>query len=157
MGSGEDFRGSVKMIHQSLVVLFVFVTIIGGFLIYLAVDPGFSTFKEKKVIEYTNVAEVDEDLIVDGIHVRTGLIDDVGLMEVVYNCTICHSSKLVIQNRMSKERWAATIDWMQATQGLADLGKNEEIIINYLVKNYPPLHIGRRMALTNIEWYELEQ
>lgn len=154
--SGEDFRGSVKMIHQSLVVFFAFVAIISGFLIYLAVDPGFSAFKEKKVLEYANRTEVDEDLIVDGIHVRTGLIADDGLMEVVYNCTICHSAKLVIQNRMNKERWAATIDWMQATQNLADLGKNEEIIINYLVKNYPPRHIGRRMALTDIEWYELE-
>lgn len=156
MGSGEDFRGSVKLIHQSLVAFFAVVSIITCFLIYLAVDPGFSIFKENKAVEFTSIVEVDEDLIVDGIHIRTGLIDDEGLMEVVYNCTNCHSAKLVMQNRMSKERWAATIDWMQETQNLADLGKNEEIIINYLVKNYPPRHIGRRMALTDIEWYELE-
>jgi hypothetical protein len=45
---------------------------------------------------------------------------------------------------------------MQETQNLWDLGKNQEIIVNYLVKNYPPVAKGRRMALSEIEWYELE-
>ena len=58
---------------------------------------------------------------------------------------------------MNKERWAATIDWMQETQNLADLGLNEEIIINYLVKNYPPSKKGRRQALASIDWYELDE
>ena len=57
---------------------------------------------------------------------------------------------------MNEERWAATIDWMQETQNLWDLGKNEQIIIDYLVKNYPPKKIGRRQILTGVEWYELD-
>ena len=57
---------------------------------------------------------------------------------------------------MSKERWNATIRWMQETQNLWDLGDNQEIIVNYLVTNYPVEDKGRRASLTNIEWYELE-
>ena len=78
------------------------------------------------------------------------------VMTVVNNCTNCHSAKLVIQNRMNKERWLATIKWMQETQGLWDLRDNQEIIVNYLVTNYPPIEKGRRENLTNIEWYEIE-
>lgn len=107
--------------------------------------------------EYLTIAiEEDEDKIENGIHIRTGFIDDKGLMETINNCTNCHSSKLVIQNRMSKERWTQTIRWMQKTQGLWDLGGNEEIIVNYLAKNYAPTKKGRRENLTNINWYQLE-
>ena len=77
-------------------------------------------------------------------------------MIVVNNCTNCHSAKLVIQNRMNKERWNATIKWMQETQNLWDLGGNQEIIVNYLVSNYPPEEKGRRMNLSNIDWYALK-
>jgi len=78
------------------------------------------------------------------------------LMTVVNNCTNCHSAKLVTQNRMTAERWNTTIKWMQETQNLWDLGKNQEVIVSYLVKNYPPKSKGRRMVLTDIDWYELE-
>lgn len=93
--------------------------------------------------------------IVDGIHQPTGLKDDEGLMTVVAHCTACHSAQLVIQNRMNRERWNATIRWMQETQNLWDLGDNQEVIVNYLVKNYPVSVKGRREKLENIEWYEL--
>ena len=56
---------------------------------------------------------------------------------------------------MSEERWNATIRWMQETQNLWDLGPNQEIIVNYLVTNYPVEDKGRRENLTNIEWYDL--
>lgn len=92
---------------------------------------------------------------VDGIHIRTGLKDGEGLMTVIANCTACHSAQLVIQNRMNKERWDATIRWMQETQNLWDLGDNQEVIVNYLVKNYPVTGKGRRGNLQDIEWYEL--
>ncbi len=106
---------------------------------------------------YQNIPSDDDfDKIENGIHLRTGLIAADGLTEVVNNCTTCHSAQLVTQNRMSRERWVATIRWMQKTQNLWDLGANEEIIINYLVTNYPPLKKGRRAALTDIEWYALE-
>jgi malonyl CoA-acyl carrier protein transacylase len=100
--------------------------------------------------------EEDFDKIENGIHVRTGLVDAVGLMTVVNNCTNCHSAKLVTQNRMNKERWVSTIRWMQETQNLWDLGPNEEVIVNYLVTNYPPSKKGRRENLIDIEWYDLK-
>ena len=56
---------------------------------------------------------------------------------------------------MTAERWDETIKWMQETQNLWDLGENQEVIVNYLVTNYPPKKSsGRRANLTNIEWYE---
>ena len=157
MNTNDEFRKNVKIIHRSLVTLFGFVGIVTCLVVYIVIDPDFSLFKSGDALEYAVVEEVDEDKIENGIHVRTGLIDDEGLMAVVYNCTNCHSAKIVIQNRMNKERWAATIDWMQETQNLADLGLNEEIIIKYLVKNYPPSKKGRRQALASIDWYELEE
>ncbi len=37
------------------------------------------------------------------------------------------------------------------------LGENQEIIVNYLATNYPPNKGGgRRAALIDIAWYELE-
>ncbi len=56
---------------------------------------------------------------------------------------------------MNATRWNATIKWMQETQNLGDLGENQEVIVNYLVTNYPPKEIGRRENLNNIDWYEL--
>ena len=103
------------------------------------------------------LADQDPNRIENGIHVRTGLIEDEGLITVVTHCTACHSAQLVTQNRMNKERWNATIRWMQETQNLWDLGENQEIIVNYLVKNYPPEEKGRRENLKNIEWYDLKK
>jgi len=95
--------------------------------------------------------------IENGIHVRTGLKEGEGLMTVVAHCTACHSAQLIIQNRMNKERWNATIRWMQETQNLWPLGENQEVIVNYLVKNYPVYSKGRRENLQNVEWYELSE
>lgn len=106
--------------------------------------------------EYTVPADGDPNRIENGIHVRTGLVAAPGLQETVNNCTSCHSAKLVMQNRMSAERWHATIRWMQETQNLWPLGENEAIIVDYLVTNYPPTQKGRRETLANVEWYELK-
>ena len=101
--------------------------------------------------------EDDFDKIENGIHVRTGFVEGEGLMTVVNNCTNCHSAKLVTQNRMNEEGWRATIVWMQETQNLWDLGKNEDIIVDYLATYYAPQKKGRRQNLANIEWYVLEE
>lgn len=159
MKEPQDFHKTVKAVHRTMTSVFLFFGVLVILLVLVMVDPSFSLFRGEKAGDYAVaevVQEVDENLIENGIHVRTGLIVDEGYMEVVNNCTACHSAKLVTQNRMNAERWAATIDWMQETQNLWDLGRNEEIIINYLVKNYPQIKIGRRALLTNIEWYELE-
>ena len=133
-------------------VLFL-LSIASVLLIVLSIDPQLSFLDS----EESAIVAIDENRIENGIHVRTGLKEAEGFMTVVNNCTNCHSAKLVIQNRMNKERWNATIQWMQETQNLSDLGKNQEIIVNYLVANYPPVEKGRREALSNIEWYELEK
>ena len=152
------FKQQVKSIYKVLLSFMVFVGVITIAIVFLVSDPTLSLFKKSAPESEYVIApiELDEDRIENGIHVSTGLIEADGLMEVVYNCTNCHSSKLVIQNRMNKERWIGTIRWMQETQNLADLGKNEEIIVNYLVTNYPPTAKGRREVLSNIEWYPLK-
>lgn len=154
----QDFRESVKKIYRAMLLVMVVFGIVTSFLVYAMIDPTFSIFHQNnEVVDYTVVNEDENwDKIENGIHVRTGLIEAEGLMETVNNCTNCHSAKLVTQNRMDAARWAATIDWMQETQNLWDLGGNEEIIINYLVTNYPVKKKGRRVTLENIEWYDLE-
>jgi hypothetical protein len=49
------------------------------------------------------------------------------------------------------------IRWMQATQGLWDLGKNEPIVLDYLAKYYAPEDVGRRanIDVAEVEWFIL--
>lgn len=155
MNDQEAFREQVKQVYRMFLRLFALLIIVGSGLVYYLINPNLFDSNSKPEIAMVPI-ELDENRIENGIHVRTGLIDAEGLMLVVNNCTNCHSAKLVIQNRMNAERWNATIKWMQETQNLWDLGGNQEVIVNYLVKNYPPIAKGRRMALTDIEWYKLE-
>ncbi len=103
-------------------------------------------------------SEEAEDQVIDGVHVQTGLIYAEGFELVRGTCTACHSAKLVTQNRATREGWEEMIRWMQAKQGLWDLGVNEPIILNYLATNYAPEEIGRRanIDVEAIEWYVLE-
>ena len=156
MTKETTFRQQVKKIHQLLMILFVLFVIAGGGLVYYVNNPDAFDFSSKSETIVAVPIEDDYNRIENGIHVRTGLVEAEGLMTVVNNCTNCHSSKLVTQNRMNAERWNATIKWMQETQNLWDLGGNQEIIVNYLVTNYPPIAKGRRMVLKDIDWYELE-
>lgn len=156
MGRESSFRAQVRSIYRLLSVIFTLCVLTGGGLILLVLKPYSSNMDSAAYEDVIPEEEVvNDNLIENGIHVRTGLVEAEGLMEVVNNCTPCHSAKLVIQNRMNRERWNATIRWMQETQNLWDLGKNQEIIVNYLVTNYPPKKKGRREILTDIEWYEL--
>ncbi|MGP1994025.1 monoheme cytochrome C [Zobellia laminariae] len=151
----KDFRSFYKVLIIACASIGVFVVA----LMYLMKNPDVSIFKSSEPnseIVAVPVEEDDFDKVENGIHVRTGFVEAPGMMETVQNCTNCHSAKLVIQNRMNKERWKSTIKWMQETQNLWDLGKNEDIIIDYLVTNYPPQKKGRREVLSNIDWYELK-
>lgn len=154
MDKENTFSNQVKSLHQTLFMLLMLFIVASGGLLYYANNPDVFSNTSQDIVSVPEIE--DEDRIENGIHVRTGLVDAEGLMVVVNNCTNCHSAKLVTQNRMTKEIWNATIKWMQETQNLWDLGGNQEIIVNYLVTNYPPKSKGRRMSLTNIEWYELE-
>jgi hypothetical protein len=163
MENQDKLENSFKQIRHLSFVIVCFFMAIATIIIYVWIDPGLSSFKSDKqknnAAEYVTIPEAEDtdyDKIENGVHVRTGFVDADGLMLVVNNCTNCHSAKLVTQNRMSKERWLATIRWMQETQNLWDLGKNEEAIVNYLATNYAPTKKGRRQALEDIEWYNLE-
>ncbi|MBN3519091.1 hypothetical protein JYB62_03670 [Algoriphagus lutimaris] len=95
---------------------------------------------------------------VDGKDVETGLVKGDGFELVKANCTSCHSSALILQNRFTREGWKVKIEWMQETQGLWDLGNNESLILDYLAANYAPeAYVGRRAPLKDIEWYELKE
>ena len=140
------FKGQKKGIPSKSILVFIAVIVFSIF-IYFQIN------KEPEQGQLNPVVQNSD--IVDGIHQPTGLKEDQGLMTVVAHCTACHSAQLVIQNRMNKERWNATIRWMQETQNLWDLGDNQEIIVDYLVRNYPVSNKGRRQKLNNIEWYKL--
>jgi len=158
MENQEKFKESAAQIRSLISSAFIIFMIAALVLVYLLVDPTLSAFSSNATENYVSITEdaEEEDKIENGIHLRTGFVDGDGLMLVVNNCTNCHSAKLVTQNRMSKERWVATIRWMQETQNLWDLGGNEDAIVNYLATHYAPIQKGRRENLTNIEWYELK-
>ena len=107
--------------------------------------------------ERSSQVEDDWDRVERGIHVTTGLIHTENFDIVRANCTACHSGKLIAQNRASREGWLQMIRWMQETQGLWDLGKNEVKILDYLATNYAPKKVGRRanINIAEVEWYIL--
>jgi hypothetical protein len=83
-------------------------------------------------------AEIDE---------KTGLAIAPGFEVVSVQCTVCHSGRLISQNRADREGWQAMIRWMQDTQGLWPLGDQESAILDYLSTNYGPISAGRRRPL----------
>ncbi len=136
--------------------LIVFITV-SVFIVAILVMAALDILSREKPKQTIVNKSVTNDEIVDGIHLRTGLKEDEGMMTVVTHCTACHSAQLIIQNRMNKERWNATIRWMQKTQNLWELGDNQEVIVNYLVENYPVYNKGRRENLQNVQWYKLSE
>ena len=93
----------------------------------------------------------------DSLDAQTGLVLAPGWQVVKSNCIRCHSPKLITAKRATREGWEGTIRWMQQTQGLGDLGRDEGPILDYLAKHYAPTQEGRRPALKNIAWYQLEK
>ena len=66
----------------------------------------------------------------------TRLAEGQGRDEVLGNCTICHSEALILNNRMSRQRWDETITWMQEKQGLWELEPEmRKTILDYLAKH----------------------
>jgi len=88
---------------------------------------------------------------------ESGLIIGEGFEMVKGTCSVCHSTALITQNRFTREGWREKIVWMQQTQGLWDLGASEPPILDYLAAYYSPeAPKGRRVPLSDIEWYELK-
>ena len=64
------------------------------------------------------------------------------------SCTVCHSAKLVTNQRGTAEQWLTMIRWMQKKQNLWEFDEvTEAKIIAYLAENYPPVAAQRRAAL----------
>ncbi|MEM6522275.1 MAG: cytochrome C [Bacteroidota bacterium] len=129
------------LIRLTSVVLILTLVIVAAFIYVL----NFSPPPKSEVVELAREEAVVTDFIIDE-----------GYELVVQNCTGCHSSKLVTQNRATSEGWRNTIKWMQETQNLGDLGGREDEIVAYLAKNYAPAKQGRRKNLEGIKWYVLE-
>jgi len=92
---------------------------------------------------------------VQTIDSQSGLLIDKGYKVVEQHCSICHSLTLVIQNRASRQGWINTIRWMQQTQGMALLNKQDEkVILDYLAKNYAPNKTSRRMPIVTKGWHK---
>lgn len=128
--------------------------IVGTLIYSLAPDalPNRNKFRwpsnPEKIERPENSAFINENLLVQGK----------GLEAVQRHCLNCHSARLIVQNRMSKERWEDNIKWMQETQGLWDLGADHPVIIDYLSTQYAPQSVGRRgqLSTNELEWYMLE-
>lgn len=100
-----------------------------------------------------------EEPVENGIHLATGLIHAEGFELVRANCVGCHSAQLIVQNRNNREGWAQLIEWMQETQGLWDLGQQQDPILTYLSTHYAPQYQSRRpsLQLSESDWYLLEE
>lgn len=138
------------IIGLTLLVAFLFVGVL-----FLDANPDWVASLDSTSGEETS-GVINKLEIVEGVHEPTGLLDGPGLDMVIRNCTGCHSAKLVTQNKATANGWRGTIQWMQETQGLWDLGENEEVIVNYLTTYYAPEEEGRRKNLQEPEWYVLD-
>ncbi len=154
----EDFRLQVKLIYRYMMLFFTMIAIVISGVIYISVKTKNTfSFNDNPKELMVKQAEINPSEIIDGIHINTGFKNGEGLAVVIENCTACHSSKLVTQNKATKEGWLGMIRWMQKTQNLWDLGDNEPIIVDYLATHYSPDEKGRRETLTDIDWYVLKQ
>ena len=87
---------------------------------------------------------------------ESGLIIDSGVKVVKKQCSVCHSTQLIIQNKANYQGWLATLRWMQEKQGMQSLSQQTEaLILNYLAKNYAPELAGRRKPLVIEKWKKL--
>lgn len=154
--SSKDKR-FYQLITILLGLLSIATVIIAGLLYALIHPESFESSDAEKAPEINQTIVIpDDNRIENGIDVATGFVAEGDYMLVKTQCTSCHSSKLVLQNRATREGWKEMIKWMQETQKLWDLGENEPKILDYLAKHYAPEDQGRRVALKVEEWYELE-
>jgi hypothetical protein len=59
--------------------------------------------------------------------------------EVFYFCTACHSSRLVRNQAMTRERWDVTLTWMTERHNMPPLeGDDRERFLDYLTQAFGP-------------------
>lgn len=67
------------------------------------------------------------------------LPDGAGKEEVFYTCVVCHSIRTVVQQKLSKNMWDETLDWMVDEQGMPELDDEDRtVILNYLSEHVSP-------------------
>jgi cytochrome c len=63
-----------------------------------------------------------------------------GREEVFYLCSACHSIRTVVQQRLSRDVWDETLDYMVEEQGMPVLEEEERVLIlEYLGMHVSPL------------------
>ena len=68
-----------------------------------------------------------------------GLPQGSGRDETFYACTPCHSTRLVRNQALSRERWATTLDWMVERHGMPQLEDPERaLVLDYLTTEFGP-------------------
>ena len=149
----EDLGNILIKVYRGTLIVIAGVILVFGVLFYIHIDPDLKVLSFIKKKESLDRAEIKFE---NGFHQETGLIQDSGVKLVIATCTRCHSAKLVTQNRATREGWKNMIRWMQQTQNLWDLGENEDLILDYLAKNYAPGKAGRRAHLEEVDWYLLK-
>ena len=62
-----------------------------------------------------------------------GLAPGPGRELVYFACSACHSIKLVVQQRLDRDFWDETLDWMVKEQAMPELELDERaVILDYL-------------------------
>lgn len=70
---------------------------------------------------------------VAGVATFGGLPEANGREEVFFACSTCHSIKLVLQQRLSRDDWDETLEWMVEEQGMPPLDSDRrERVLDYL-------------------------
>jgi hypothetical protein len=65
--------------------------------------------------------------------------------EVFYLCTACHSSRLVRNQAMSRERWDETLTSMSERHGMPELeGEERAHFLDYLTAHFGPAAMGEQ-------------
>ncbi|MBI6629559.1 cytochrome C-552 [Pontibaca salina] len=60
-----------------------------------------------------------------------------GAEDTFYQCTACHSTAIITQQRLSDARWDYMWDWMVEDQGMYDPeDETKEIVLNYLKQHF---------------------
>ena len=130
--------------RKLIVILIGFAILTSSF---IRKDPG-NNIAVKTSVTFSDTLKKDTE---------TGMIIDKDLYMIKAQCTSCHSSKLILQNRFTRDGWKQKIRWMQANHNLWDLGETEKQVLDYLEKYYAPgAVLARRQPLKDIKWYKLE-
>lgn len=68
-----------------------------------------------------------------------GLPEGAGREIVFYQCAICHSTRIVLQQRLSRDSWDETLDWMVEEQGMAEpTPEIRRTVLDYLTTHLNP-------------------